>query len=67
MTECNKKKYPTKKLALEALNDIRFKKNSKHREKGLYLCPKCSHWHLTSQHSGISGLRIITSLGIKNV
>jgi hypothetical protein len=67
MTECKKKKFPTKRLALEALKNIRFKKLSNHKEKGIYLCNKCCHWHLTSQHTGVSGLKIITSMGIKVV
>jgi hypothetical protein len=67
MTECEKKKYPTKKLALEALSNIKFKKSPNHRERGIYLCPKCSHWHLTSQHFGVSGKKIVTTMGIKVV
>jgi hypothetical protein len=65
MEECKKVKYPTIKLALEALNKL--KGNPKYKVKGVHFCHKCSHWHLTSKANGIRCPKIIldTYRGLK--
>ncbi len=51
MIICRKLRYHSPDDAFQALSECRTKAalgNQRRRESGLYRCPRCQGWHLTS-------------------